>query len=425
MIIMEPDRQLPRENGTTHCVGVSPDWGLVGLLWVAFFLNQADRQVFNVVLPLIQADLNLSNQAVGAIATVFTIALGVLVPVAGLAGDLFDRRRIVVFSLVLFSLGTLATGFASGMVALILLRGVATGGGEAFYAPAAASLISETHDRTRARALSIHQTANYSGIVLGSLLSGWIAENYGWRSTFLVYGVAGLAWAAIFHWRTGRGERQHAPRATRVRVDLAPFGEAIRLIASRPALIVQLVAFGAMVFGTVGFLTWTPTLLRERFGYGITAAGFHAVLWHYLAAYIGVLTAGVLTDRWVARWPRIRLLTMGLGLVVCAPWVLLVATAATPLVMFIGLAGFGLARGVYDANLFAAIIDIVEDRLRSTVLGLLIASGFILGAIAPWAMGAMKDHYGLAGGFVLIASVFLAAGALLLTTIAAGRSRAR
>ncbi len=424
---MTPDVGAKPDEKAVCRIGDRPDWGIIGLLWVAFFLNQADRQVFNVVLPLIQADLQLSNQAVGAIATVFTIALGILVPVAGLAGDLFDRRRIVVFSLVLFSLGTLATGFASGLVALVLLRGVATGGGEAFYAPAAASLISETHCRTRARALSIHQTANYSGIVLGSLLSGWIAENHGWRATFLVYGIGGLAWAAIFYWRT-RHDGSNRPKAAPVwhnRLDLAPFGAAIRLIASRPLLIVQLVAFGAMVFGTVGFLTWTPTLLRERFGYGITAAGFHAVLWHYLAAYVGVLAAGVLTDRWVARWPRIRLLAMGTGLVACTPWILLSAAATTPLVMFVGLAGFGLARGVYDANLFAAIIDMVDDRLRSTVVGLLIASGFLLGAIAPWAMGAMKERYGLTGGFVLIAAVFLTAGLLLLVAVTAQRRVSR
>jgi MFS family permease len=415
------EADMPAGGRTPGSTTRQADWGLVGLLWVAFFLNQADRQVFNVVLPLIQSDLHLSNQAVGAIATVFTVALGVLVPVAGLAGDLFDRRRIVVFSLVLFSLGTLATGFASGLIALILLRGVATGGGEAFYAPAAASLIGESHNRTRARALSIHQTANYSGIVLGSALSGWIAENHGWRSTFVVYGVGGLVWAAIFYWRTHRGGERQVSRAQPARLDLAPFGAAVRLIASRPLLIVQLVAFGAMVFGTVGFLTWTPTLLRERFGYGITAAGFHAVLWHYLAAYVGVLGAGVLTDRWHAHWPSIRLVTMGLGLVACTPWILLAAVATTPEVMFVGLAGFGLARGVYDANLFAAIIDMVEDRLRSTVVGLLIASGFLLGAVAPWAMGAMKDSYGLGGGFVLIAGVFLAAGLLLIGTTAVHR----
>ncbi len=422
---MYSDAGVKRDVGADRRDGSRPDWGIVGLLWVAFFLNQADRQVFNVVLPLIQTDLSLSSQAVGAIATVFTIALGVLVPVAGLAGDLFDRRRIVVFSLVLFSLGTLATGFASGLIALILLRGVATGGGEAFYAPAAASLISETHGRTRARALSIHQTANYSGIVLGSLLSGWIAENYGWRATFLVYGIGGLAWAVIFHWRTGPGGSVLPAPAARSNVDLAPFGDAIRLIASRPLLIVQLVAFGAMVFGTVGFLTWTPTLLRERFGYGITAAGFHAVLWHYLAAYAGVLVGGVLTDRWVVRWRWIRLVTMGAGLVACTPWILLAAAAKTPLVMFVGLAGFGFARGVYDANLFAAVIDMVEDRLRSTIVGLLISSGFLLGAVAPWTMGAMKDNYGLTGGFVLIAAVFLAAGMLLLVAVAAQRRAVR
>ena len=89
-------------------------WELILWLWLAFFLNQGDRQVFNSVLPLIRDNLGLNEIQLGLVATIFTIVYGLLVPIAGYAGDAFRRKWVVIFSLSLFSLGTLLTGFAGG-----------------------------------------------------------------------------------------------------------------------------------------------------------------------------------------------------------------------------------------------------------------------------------------------------------------------
>ena len=70
-------------------------WEVLALLWVAYLLNQADRQVFNVVLPLIREELLLSDVQVGAIATIFNLAYALLVPVAGFVGDNFSRKWVV------------------------------------------------------------------------------------------------------------------------------------------------------------------------------------------------------------------------------------------------------------------------------------------------------------------------------------------
>lgn len=394
---------------------IAPDryrWELVLLLWGAFFLNQADRQVFNVVLPLIRSDLQLTDQMLGLIATTFTVVFGLLVPFAGVAGDIIDRRRVVFLSLLVFSSGTLLTGFASSFFLLLIFRGLATGAGEAFYAPAAGSLIGSAHDRTRARALSLHQTANYTGTVLGSLLAGWVGQTYGWRAAFIIYGVMGLAWAAVFYLRT----RRYAvpPPVTRARGDQrALFGEAVKLIATTPALIGQMLAFGGLIFVSVGFLTWSPTLLFERFGLRLADAGFSATFYHFLGAYVGVLGASWLTDRLIPRIPRIRLLVMAFGLVASAPFIWWAAGAQILVEIYVALGAFGVARGMYDAGIFAAIFDVVEDRLRATVLGIVLASGFLIGAASPLIMGSMKAQYGLEGGMQMLAVAALIAGVVL------------
>src|SRR5687767_9813571 len=82
-------------------------WEMLVLLWLAFFLNQADRQIFSVVIPLIKADLKLSDSELGLIASSLVWTYGCLVPVAGFIGDKFSRRNIIGVCLCFWSVATL------------------------------------------------------------------------------------------------------------------------------------------------------------------------------------------------------------------------------------------------------------------------------------------------------------------------------
>src|SRR3569833_1125056 len=106
---------------------------LIIILWLAYFFNQGDRQIFNAVIPLIKKDMRLSDIELGMIATIFTIVYGCIVPFAGYASDFMMRKWIIFFSLLIFCFGFLLFGFSSGLFSLVLIRGIVTGGGEAFY----------------------------------------------------------------------------------------------------------------------------------------------------------------------------------------------------------------------------------------------------------------------------------------------------
>lgn len=394
-------------------------WEIVALLWFAYFLNQADRQIFGVTLPLIRAEFGLSDQQMGLVATTFTVVFGLLVPFAGLAGDRFNRRSIVVLSLLVFSIGTLLTGFAPGFLFLLLFRGVATGAGEALYAPAANALIADNHDETRSRALSIHQTANYTGVVLGSLFAGWVADHHGWRAAFAVFGAAGIAWALVILWRA-----RSAPPPPRS--EIAPparLGESARYLLSSPSLIGQTLGFSGLVFVLVGYLTWMPTILYERFDMPLAAAGFYAVVFHHVLGYLGLLAAGFATDRMAVGRPRLRALSMALALIACGPFIWLAAEGQTPWLVYLALAGFGLFRGVYDANLYAAIFAEVDNRLRATVTGLIVAVAYVVGATAPLLMGILKASLGPQAGLTLLAAVAAATGSAFFALASAQKGK--
>ena len=130
-------------------------WRALFLLWVAFVLQQGTRQIFGATLSSIQGSLGVTAAQIGMIATVFTFAYGLSVPVAGVTADLLNRKWMVVSGVFVFCLGIFCSGFVSSLGLLLVTYGVLNGFGQSFYYPSATSIIGELHRETRATALSI------------------------------------------------------------------------------------------------------------------------------------------------------------------------------------------------------------------------------------------------------------------------------
>lgn len=386
-------------------------WRLVIILWFAYFLNQGDRQIFNVVIPLIKEDLQISDVQVGFVATIFTLIYGILVPVAGFAGDLFRRKWIVFFSLLIFSVGTLFTGFANGIILLILFRSIATGGGEAFYYPAATSLLAQFHKETRAMAMSIHQTSLYAGIVASGFIAGYIGENYGWRMAFLSFGLVGVLWAFVILF--GVKDTPMPKEETDVYEEKATFLEIIKEVFSRKTVYFLSLAFGCMCFVNVGYLTWMPTYLHETFNMPLSAAGLHSTLYHFLFAFFGVMIGARISDKLAHKRKQIRMEIEIVGLLLGAPFIYWIGLTSSQLWCYVAMGLYGFFRGIYDSNLFAALFDVIEPRYRASSMGIMLAFAFIIGALAPVILGQIKTIAGLDAGFSLLGGAYLL-GAILI-----------
>jgi MFS family permease len=387
-------------------------WELLAWLWFANFLNQGDRQIYNAVLPQIKADLGATDVQMGLVASLFGLAYGLMIPMAGWLGDSRSRKWIVCTSLLVFSVGTLCTGLASGLVALVIFRSVATGIGESFYTPSALTLIDEQHQKTRSLALSINQTALYVGIVTSSWLAAWICNAFGWRATFMTFGGFGLILCCILAIRLRDVPRFSA--SSGARADAPRIREMLDAIWTRPTILLLTVAFACLVFGCAGFATWMPTLLYEKYSLSLVRAAFHSVFLHYLLAFFGVMAGGWLADRLVARSTRIRLHIGVLGLFGCVPFVYAIGSTSDWLMVNVAMGAFGFFRGLYDSVLFASLYDVVPARYRSSVTGFMIACAYIVGAAAPLCLGLVKQCADLSVGMMLLAPVFLLGGVTLL-----------
>jgi MFS family permease len=381
-------------------------WEVSILLWLAFFLNQADRHIYNVVLPLIRSDLQLTDAQMGTIASIFILTLGLLVPIAGVIGDLFSRKWICTITIIFWSGATMLTGLATLPLHLILFRSIATGGGEAFFAPANWALISQYHKKTRSLAMSIHQTSVYVGVVASGFIAAAVGEMWGWRAAFYVFGAAGVILGIVMAFRLKDAPIGQADsKAERVSVAIA-----IKSLFQKPTAVLLTVAFAGMIFVHVGYLTWMTTFLFEKFDMPLSKAGFTSVFFMNACAFIGVIISGKLTDKWAENRRRVRLEIQVAGMLLSAPFIVLMGLGSNPVMAFIGLSGFGFFRGLYDANIMASLYEVIEPKYRSSASGMMIMFAFIAGAVAPYLLGLLKPTLGLSMSFAFLSIVSVISG---------------
>lgn len=370
-------------------------WEVLALLWMAYLLNQADRQVFNTVLPQIKEAFSIGNTEVGLIATVFNLCYAVMVPLGGLAGDRLSRKWVTTIAILFWSVATMFTGLASGVMMLILLRSVATGGGEAFFGPANYSLLGQYHTDTRARAMSIHQTSYYVGVILAGWLAGYIADKLGWQYSFIIFGAAGVVWGIVMAIRL-RDKKGIAGKAGNDGSDVIPSAaeeskpgilDGFKTVFTTPTALILTIGFSGFIFVITGYMTWVPAFLQGEYGMSTTDAGLHSMLWTYIAAFAGVLLAGTLSDKMAVKDRKIRMVIQGVGLLVGSVFLFFVNAAAPVWIIYLSFAGWGFFRAFFDANIYTVLYDVTPSRLHASCSSALITTGFAVGALAPMVLG--------------------------------------
>ena len=425
-------------------------WAVVGMLWLVCMFNYADRQAIFSVFELLKTEMDLSDVQLGVVGGAFMWVYAAALPLAGIVADRANRKMLILGGLLFWSMVTLATGWAAAYWQLVLLRAL-EGLGEAFYYPASMSLLSDYHGRgTRSRAMGLHQSSVYVGTVLGGSVAGLCADYYGWRVGFYLFGGLGVGLAGILlfwlrepvretaappspcprPWTSGgenntvadaggNGDGPHEKKGTvpiSVRWDgVAGIVEVMRI----PMVLVLTGVFIGANFVAVIFLTWMPSYLSRFFGMNLTLSGFNATAWLQAASIIGVVVGGWLADRWACRRRGGRALVQALGLLAGTPLVFLTGRARDVGVLVLAMAGFGFFKGLYDANIWASLYDVVPARRRATAQGLMNALGWLGAGAAPVAMAWGAAQYGMAACLSAASGIYLlSAGVLLVGTAA-------
>lgn len=390
-------------------------WLVLLLVSAAYMLAQGTRAIYAAVLPQIKADfanLGISDTKLGLIGSTFTLVFGLCIPFAGIFADLFKRKWILVAGSALFSIGIFFSGFAAGIGLLFISYGIINGIGQAFMPPCNTSLISQFHTDTRGTAFGIYQAAIYFGVIVCSIGSGWLAGlgEGGWRKAFWIFGLVGILWTIVMAFSL-----KDTPQPESVNTSDRPsMKEALKAFVSKPTALILMGALGFYFFATYGFKNWVPMFIMRAFPDMPSAkAVFHAVFWFYIGAFVGVTFAGRASDKLKSRRPAVRIEVELVGILLCVPFILLMAWAKNLPLMIAAITMFGFASGVYDSNLYAALLDVINPRYRAAATGIFGCGGCIVGALGPAVMGLLSDAFSIRVAFASLA-VFALLGAVLI-----------
>jgi MFS family permease len=395
-------------------MGKNYKWFVVGILWFVCFFNYADRQAIFSVFPLLKAEMNLTDVQLGVVASAFMWVYAGFGAIAGLVGDRFQRKTLIIGGLIFWSAVTAGTAISTEYWHLVLFRAL-EGFGEAFYFPASMSLLSDYHGKdTRSKAMSFHQSSVYAGTIAGGTLSGYMGQYYGWRSSFYVFGglgiLLGIALVALLKEPVrGQSEGDELEDGTHVALDLKQGNiiGSIKDVFSKAMVWILVAVFVGANFVASIFLTWMPSFLYNKFQMSLSMAGLNATFYLQIASVLGVISGGFLADKLVRRYRGGRMMTQAVGLMLGVPFIFLTGWTLSVPILILGLIGFGYFKGLYDANIWASLHDVVRPENRATAVGFMNSIGWFGGAMAPIAIAYASNQYGMSASISATSILYL------------------
>lgn len=378
--------------------GSAVDWKLVGPLWLAFFLNYADRQAAFSAFPALSHDLGFTATQLSLIGTLFIWSYAAAMPVAGRMADRWPPSRLILSSMVLWSLAILGTAWSRSPVQFLVCRAL-MGLSEAVYFPAAVALLASRHgDETRSQSLAWHQSAQFAGAAAGGWFGGWSADTIGWRGGFQALAILGIIYAALL----GRILKAERPERRESGATDPPGG------IMRPAMLWLMAGFFFYCGALWMLYAWLPSDLHARFSLSMTSSGT-VVAALQVAALAGVVTGGYWGDR---TGRRVGLCAAGL---IVSPLFIWGAFAAPLLPVSIASAiCFGLTSGLLAGNVFSGARDIVGAGRVGLASGLLNALGGLAAGLGILAAGQSRETFGIAPVVAAAAGAAIICGIVLL-----------
>ncbi len=390
-------------------------WTVVGILWVVSLLNYLDRLLIASMRDPIKESIPMTDAQFGLLTSVFLLVYGFLSPFGGYFADRYSRKKVIVISLLVWSGVTLWTGFVNTFSEMLTAPAI-MGISEACYIPAAVALIIDYHKGpTRSLASGILMSGLYAGMALGGA-GGYIAEMWGWRFGFHLFGSMGIVYA-IFLVLFLKDAPKDQPENTQLQAKTTNHKDDHKM----PVLAMLRTLFSSfsyriiLVYGSLLGMTfwviyaWLPTYFKEEFNLSLGEAGISATAFIQAASFIGVITGGIIADRWSRKNPKGRVYIMAIGFILGGPFLFLMSSTMVFGIAIASIVIFGFAKGFHDANFMPVICQVVDERYRATGYGIMSFFSVIAGGIMIYVGGVLKD----AGISLSVVFQISAAGVLL------------
>jgi MFS transporter, Spinster family, sphingosine-1-phosphate transporter len=393
--MIPPDKRLPMTRRYA--------WYILFILTAINFVNYIDRQVIISLGPFIQDDLSLSNFQFGLLGTAFMLIHSLATVPFGILSDRWSRRHIIALGVLFWSAATFLCGLASNFMSLLGAR-AAVGIGEAAYAPPANSMLSDAFPlRQRARILGLFNVGMFVGGAAGLILGGMLGEVIGWRWSFVVVSAPGF-FLGLLAWRL-----LEPPVATMH--ERTP----MKALLQNRLLIYVLVGGIITAFSAGALIWWMPQYVIRVRHFRPRDAGLYIGSVGVTAGLLGVIIGSYLADWLYARWSWGRMATIGMGLLLSSPFVILSLYATNRLVLmtYFFLSIFFMVW--YTGPIIAVIHDVVPSDVKATAQALYILLIHLFGdTFSPAIVGKLADLHSLQAALLLPAIINTVGGVIFL-----------
>lgn len=383
-----------------HPPGVSSR--LVLLLAAAIFINYVDRGNLATAAPLLKGDLNLSNTQVGLLLSAFFWTYAPMQLLAGWMAERLDVHRVLPAGLALWSLATIATGFAGSFVILLALR-LLLGLGESVVYPSHAKLLGlRALEHQRGKANGASAVGQALGPAFGTLVGGLMMAHYGWRFVMVGLGMLSLLW--LWPWiaatwgspsTVGEAGAGHPPSYLMILRRRAAWGACLGHFCNSYALYFV--------------LSWLPLFLVQSRGFSVPEMSKIGAAVYCVYAVSSALT-GWASDRWIlaGQSPNLArkmfIVASSVGTAVCLSF----TSHATSTEVVIWLLVIGMFFGLGTPMLFTIAQTLAGPRAAGQWMGLQNFLGNLSGILSPVLTGFLVDRTGSFGwAFVVAAGVSL------------------
>jgi sugar phosphate permease len=372
----------------------SPAHLILVLTWLFFGMYYITRFNFSPIIPLLRADLGISNAQAGGLMAFFFITYTLFQLPAGYLGDRLGPRKILTFGAVVSIIGNLIFSQGSSYVVLAIAQ-LVNGMGQAMGWSSAVKLIVSWYPRSRrATAIGFFATCVTGGSSVGIRLSGYLGDHLGWRSSFIVpalmmAAVALVFWILVRDYPRQKGLPDFEDEVLLEKQLDSDTRSPLAVVMTHRTLWTVALVYFCFVYVQFGSLVWIPSFLKDAYNMSVDRAStlsFFILLPGVAASPLG----GYLSDRFFGgrRKPLIVI-----GMAVLSASAFLLSLRVSIAVAAVILAVVGLMILMPDVLLAAYPSDIMSRKLSATAMGFLATFTSTSGIITTPVSGKIVDLF--------------------------------
>ncbi|WP_213424215.1 MFS transporter [Bhargavaea massiliensis] len=357
------------------------------LLFLGWCLGNLDRYIMNYAVLQITEDLSLSASSTGIILSSFFLGYAIMQMPGGLLADKFGARKVLLASVILWSIFTGLTGAAWSLASMVLIRFL-FGIGEGGFQPSSSKIISTTFPvAERGRAMSLMLSSGGIVALIVPVLSAFLLTAIGWRTTFIIFGAMGFV-IAFLYWKFVRLPEDNPEEKLARAANPAEKGLVASLMKT-PMIWNMVIAYFCIYAVNWGLATWIPSYLVQDRGLDLVSIGWVQTI-PGVTMLLGVFLSGYVIDKLPQGREKIvaavscAMIGLMLYLMFTAPSVTAFITYQTIVNLFIAFV---------ITVLPVIILKQLPTSVTGTAMGIANTGGQLAGFATPMAIGFVVDAF--------------------------------